>query len=178
MIKYNPKIKTGIIIIFFFTSFFFYFNQGQLVGVIGTVGSGKSSLLAAITAEMTKEAGHICVTDLTGGFGLVSQESWIQHATVRENILFGNTFNFRFYNQVVQACALEEDFKVNLILYCCIIMKSLGVKNKFNMTRQFGRNKKSKMIFSSRNRGKLVLSAATCNSYLNQFVFEILLTWV
>ncbi|XP_071834475.1 ATP-binding cassette sub-family C member 10-like isoform X2 [Apostichopus japonicus] len=86
--------------------------KGQLVGVIGTVGSGKSSLLAAITAEMTKEAGHICVTDLTGGFGLVSQESWIQHATVRENILFGNTFNFRFYNQVVQACALEEDFKV------------------------------------------------------------------
>lgn len=96
--------------------------------MIGTVGSGKSSLLAAITAEMTKEAGHICVTDLTGGFGLVSQESWIQHATVRENILFGNTFNFRFYNKVVQACALEEDFKVNLIPYCSIIMKSLFLK--------------------------------------------------
>ena len=36
--------------------------QGQLVGVIGTVGSGKSSLLSAITAEMDKIGGQVSVS--------------------------------------------------------------------------------------------------------------------
>ena len=33
--------------------------QGQLVGVVGKVGSGKSSLLAAITAEMRRKDGQV-----------------------------------------------------------------------------------------------------------------------
>lgn len=33
--------------------------QGELVGVIGTVGSGKSSLLSAISAEMDKQNGQV-----------------------------------------------------------------------------------------------------------------------
>lgn len=38
---------------------FFLLLQGQLIGVIGKVGSGKSSLLAAITAEMEKRLGEV-----------------------------------------------------------------------------------------------------------------------
>ena len=37
------------------------FLQGQFVGVVGRVGSGKSSLLAAITAEMNITQGEVCV---------------------------------------------------------------------------------------------------------------------
>lgn len=33
--------------------------KGQMVGVIGKVGAGKSSLLAAITAEMEKRHGQV-----------------------------------------------------------------------------------------------------------------------
>ena len=33
--------------------------QGQFIGVVGKVGSGKSSLLAAITAEMEKRLGEV-----------------------------------------------------------------------------------------------------------------------
>lgn len=33
--------------------------QGQFVGVVGKVGSGKSSLLMAITAEMRKTFGQV-----------------------------------------------------------------------------------------------------------------------
>ena len=33
--------------------------KGQLIGVIGKVGAGKSSLLAAITAEMEKRLGQV-----------------------------------------------------------------------------------------------------------------------
>ena len=36
-----------------------FFTQGQFIGVIGKVGSGKSSLLAAITAEMEKRLGEV-----------------------------------------------------------------------------------------------------------------------
>ncbi|CAB3994460.1 multidrug resistance-associated 7-like [Paramuricea clavata] len=86
--------------------------QGQLVGVIGHVGSGKSSLLSAITADMDKTQGEIYVATLQDGFGLASQEPWIQHATVRENILFGKTFDRSKYKAVLKACALEEDLKI------------------------------------------------------------------
>ena len=46
------------------------------------------------------------------GFGLATQEVWIQHATLRENILFGRSFVESFYEQVIDACALRDDLKV------------------------------------------------------------------
>ena len=83
-------------------------KPGQLVGVVGKVGTGKSSLLAAITAEMRRKGGEICVANLEDGFGLAAQEAWIQHATVRENILFGKPFNSEKYSAIIYACALEQ----------------------------------------------------------------------
>ena len=50
---------------------------------------------------------QIFVSDLNDGFALVSQESWIQHATVRDNILFGLPYDANKYNTVIYACALE-----------------------------------------------------------------------
>uniref|UniRef100_A0A8C0UAT8 ATP binding cassette subfamily C member 10 n=1 Tax=Cyanistes caeruleus TaxID=156563 RepID=A0A8C0UAT8_CYACU len=61
--------------------------QGMLLGVVGKVGSGKSSLLAAVTGELIKQGGRMYVCDLEQGFGLATQEPWIQFTTVRENIL-------------------------------------------------------------------------------------------
>ncbi|XP_072165776.1 ATP-binding cassette sub-family C member 10-like [Diadema setosum] len=86
--------------------------KGQLVGIIGQVGSGKSSLFSAINADMVKEGGSISVAGLGQGFGLASQDPWLQHATVRDNITFGKTFNAHWYQQVVEACALMEDIKI------------------------------------------------------------------
>ena len=54
------------------------FLQGELIGIIGTVGSGKSSLLNAIVAEMRRRSGVISIANLEEGFGLVGQEAWIQ----------------------------------------------------------------------------------------------------
>lgn len=42
----------------------------------------------------------------------VSQESWIQNATVRDNILFGSDFEADRYQQVIHGCALKEDLKI------------------------------------------------------------------
>ncbi|KAM0271868.1 hypothetical protein ACHAQH_008953 [Verticillium albo-atrum] len=38
------------------------------------------------------------------------QSAWLQNATIRENIVFGQAFDQSFYNRVVHACALEADF--------------------------------------------------------------------
>lgn len=46
------------------------------------------------------------------GFGLASQEPWIQHASVRDNILFGRDYDPGFYQAVIQACALSDDLNV------------------------------------------------------------------
>ena len=82
------------------------------MGVIGRVGSGKSSLLAAVLAEMIKLRGQVALSSLDTGFGFVGQEAWVQHATIRDNILFGRHYDEDRYRTVLEACALAEDLKV------------------------------------------------------------------
>lgn len=55
------------------------------------------------------------VAGRTEGFGLAAQEPWIQHATVRDNILFGQDFDSTFYQAVIEACALSDDLNVSYI---------------------------------------------------------------
>ncbi|KAJ1148481.1 hypothetical protein NDU88_001316 [Pleurodeles waltl] len=87
-------------------------KKGSLVGVVGKVGCGKSSLLAAITGELNRKGGSVFIPNLEDGFGFLAQEPWIQFATVRENILFGKSFNASFYQEVVEACALVDDLSI------------------------------------------------------------------
>lgn len=46
-----------------------------MVGVVGKVGSGKTSVIAALTAEMLKKTGTVFVSGRDGGLGLVTQVS-------------------------------------------------------------------------------------------------------
>ncbi|NXF15449.1 MRP7 protein, partial [Rhodinocichla rosea] len=87
-------------------------RKGMLLGVVGKVGSGKSSLLAAITGELIKQGGRVYVCDLEQGFGLATQEPWIQFTTVRKNILFGREYDARLFEEVLEACALSEDLNI------------------------------------------------------------------
>ncbi|XP_023575461.1 multidrug resistance-associated protein 7 isoform X2 [Octodon degus] len=87
-------------------------KKGALVGIVGKVGCGKSSLLAAIIGELHRLHGRVAVWGLSKGFGLATQEPWIQFATIRDNILFGKTFDAQLYSEVLEACALNEDLSV------------------------------------------------------------------
>lgn len=87
-------------------------KRGALVVVVGKVGCGKSSLLAAIIGELDRCGGDVYVRGREQGFGLAVQEPWIQHATVRDNILFGREFDSTFYQAVIDACALADDLNV------------------------------------------------------------------
>ena len=42
----------------------------------------------------------------------VAQQAWIQNATVRDNVLFGQAYSNERYNAVVKACQLERDLSI------------------------------------------------------------------
>ncbi|CAL9703661.1 unnamed protein product [Knipowitschia caucasica] len=83
--------------------------EGALVAVVGLVGSGKSSLLSALLGEMDKMEGTVSVK---GSVAYVPQQAWIQNSTLKENIVFGQEASGPWYQQVVEACALEPDLEI------------------------------------------------------------------
>ncbi|KAG8268119.1 Multidrug resistance-associated protein 7 [Homalodisca vitripennis] len=85
--------------------------KGQFIGVFGVVGCGKSSLLAALLAEMNKISGFVGVPNIKPGFAYVPQTPWLQRGTVRDNILFGKPFDGTKYKAVLEACALTRDIE-------------------------------------------------------------------
>jgi ABC-type multidrug transport system fused ATPase/permease subunit len=77
--------------------------------VIGKVGSGKSSLISALLGEMHKFKG---IVNVNGSVAYVPQQAWIQNATLKNNILFGNKLDETFYDKVISACALRTDLNI------------------------------------------------------------------
>ncbi|KAI8125135.1 Multidrug resistance-associated protein 1 [Lucilia cuprina] len=75
-------------------------KKNTLCAIVGTVGSGKSSVIQAFLGEMEK---------ISGSIAYVPQQAWIQNATLRENILFGKEYDRKRYNRVIDACALRAD---------------------------------------------------------------------
>uniref|UniRef100_A0A8B9JVZ3 ATP-binding cassette, sub-family C (CFTR/MRP), member 3 n=1 Tax=Astyanax mexicanus TaxID=7994 RepID=A0A8B9JVZ3_ASTMX len=71
--------------------------QGSLLAVVGHVGCGKSSLVAALLGEMEKLEGHISIR---GSVAYV------------DNILFGRPYVEQKYRCVLEACALTPDLEV------------------------------------------------------------------
>lgn len=57
-------------------------------------------------------SGVLYVANREAGFGLAAQEPWIQHASVRDNILFGKDYSAALYQAVIEACALSDDLDV------------------------------------------------------------------
>lgn len=87
----------------------FSIGRNELVAIIGGVGSGKSSLLAALAGDMRKTSGDVT---MGASRAFCPQYAWIQNATARENIVFGKPFDRKWYRKVVDACALQPDFEM------------------------------------------------------------------
>ena len=81
-------------------------RSGNLLAITGAVGSGKSSLLAAILGELPLQRGEI---SYYGKLAYVPQIPWVFSGTIRENILFGLPFNKEKFQQVVHVCELTKD---------------------------------------------------------------------
>ncbi|KAI9365535.1 P-loop containing nucleoside triphosphate hydrolase protein [Zopfochytrium polystomum] len=96
------------------------FPVGGLTAICGPTGAGKSSLIQALLGEMKRLSGRAYLpdprnpvvipgTNLTTGIAYVSQTSWLQNSTIRDNILFGEAYDTLRYTRVINACALTED---------------------------------------------------------------------
>uniref|UniRef100_A0A8C7QBL0 Cystic fibrosis transmembrane conductance regulator n=1 Tax=Oncorhynchus mykiss TaxID=8022 RepID=A0A8C7QBL0_ONCMY len=83
-----------------------YLEKGQMLAVAGSTGSGKSSLLMMILGELVPSEGKI---KHSGRISFSPQTSWIMPGTIRDNILFGLTYDEFRYTSVIKACQLEED---------------------------------------------------------------------
>ena len=65
--------------------------------MVGTVGSGKSSLLSALLGEMVRYEGE---ANVRGKVAYVPQQAWMRNATLRNNILFGKKLKKEVYDRV------------------------------------------------------------------------------
>jgi ABC-type multidrug transport system fused ATPase/permease subunit len=69
------------------------------VAVVGAVGSGKSALLSALLGDSHKRKGQVMVS---GSVALVTQQAWIQNATLKDNILYGDSYDYARYEACVK----------------------------------------------------------------------------
>lgn len=83
-------------------------KMGELLGVVGPVACGKSTLLAAIQGEVPASLGSVC---RQGTMAYVAQEPWIVNATLKENITFGCAEDEERYNSILDATALKPDLQ-------------------------------------------------------------------
>ncbi|XP_021555017.1 cystic fibrosis transmembrane conductance regulator [Neomonachus schauinslandi] len=84
----------------------FKIERGQLLAVAGSTGAGKTSLLMMIMGELEPSEGKI---KHSGRISFCSQFSWIMPGTIKENIIFGVSYDEYRYRSVIKTCQLEED---------------------------------------------------------------------
>lgn len=88
-------------------------RAGELVAVIGSVGSGKSSFVSAILGEMARIKGSLHVS---GRIAYASQSPWIQNMSLRDNVLFGADDSDEqvaaTYKLALRYAALEPDLQM------------------------------------------------------------------
>ncbi|KAM6202279.1 cystic fibrosis transmembrane conductance regulator [Rhynchocyon petersi] len=115
----------------------FKIERGQLLAVAGSTGAGKTSLLMMIMGELEPSEGKI---KHSGRISFCSQFAWIMPGTIKENIIFGVSYDEYRYRSVIKACQLEEDIskfaeKDNIVLGEGGITLSGGQRARISLAR-------------------------------------------
>lgn len=74
-------------------------DAGQRVAIVGPTGCGKTTMINLLMRFYDTDSGEIIVSDypikevtresLRSSYGMVLQETWLKHGTIRENIVMG-----------------------------------------------------------------------------------------
>lgn len=80
---------------------------GKFTMLVGPVGSGKSTLLKAFLGEVGIMAGSIQIS--SSEIAYCDQTPWHMNGTVRDSIIAFSPVDERWYQQVLDACALRQD---------------------------------------------------------------------
>jgi ATP-binding cassette subfamily C (CFTR/MRP) protein 1 len=86
-------------------------TSNQLVAVVGSVGSGKTSLLMAMVREMEQAEGCTGTVEIKGQVAYAGQVPFIMNATLKDNILMGRPLDEEAYKDVLRASALLPDLE-------------------------------------------------------------------
>eukprot|EP00854_Cymbomonas_tetramitiformis_P027085 gene27085-33319_t len=85
-------------------------KKGELVAVVGTVGSGKTTLGQAILGLVSST--NDSKVFVGGRTAFVAQTAFVMNDSIRENIIFGGEMNEAWYKRCISACQLEPDLDV------------------------------------------------------------------
>ncbi|KAK9692619.1 hypothetical protein K7432_014250 [Basidiobolus ranarum] len=88
----------------------------ELLAVVGPVGAGKTSLCMAILKELHMSHGTMHIATGADGepikIAYAAQSPWLFAGSIRENILFGATYEAGRFQKVIQVCQLDRDFTI------------------------------------------------------------------
>jgi ABC-type multidrug transport system fused ATPase/permease subunit len=82
---------------------------GGLIALVGPVGSGKSTLVSALLAELEMASGSVRVP--SGRVGYVPQQAWIFNASLRENVVVGSVLDRKRYENALDVSGLVADIQ-------------------------------------------------------------------
>lgn len=83
---------------------------GSLIAIVGGTGEGKTSLVSAMLGELPPLGDANVI--IRGSVAYVPQISWIFNATVRDNILFGSTFEPARYWKAIDVTSMRHDLEL------------------------------------------------------------------
>lgn len=93
---------------------------GEVVAVVGEVGSGKSALCKALIGELNPVPNIVDNVDMQyfegvpkvtvrGSIAYCAQEAWLSKGTIRESVVFGREYDEKKYLRAIWAAGLDED---------------------------------------------------------------------
>ena len=96
-------------------------KKGQTLGIIGTIGSGKTTLMNLFTRLYSvpngkimidgKDINDIPIEVLRNNITYLSQNESLINGTIKENILFGRDIKESTFNEVCDICNIEDIVK-------------------------------------------------------------------
>ena len=81
----------------------------SITAIVGPVGSGKSTFLESMLGETIAKPN----TRLKRTFPIAycSQQSWLEHTTIRQNIIGASSYEPKWYSVVQTSCGLDIDMR-------------------------------------------------------------------
>ena len=158
-------------------------NKGDLIGIIGSTGSGKTFLLNALMNNYdiisSKEDLYI-----NGDISFCPSQPWIMTETIKNNIIFFGEYDEIKYNTIIDLCCLKKDFEKlsegdNTIINSTCSNISEGQKIRISLARCLYQNKDIYLIddiFSSldKNITNKIFKKAICDFLKTKTRFIIL----
>uniref|UniRef100_A0A8C9STI9 ATP binding cassette subfamily C member 12 n=1 Tax=Scleropages formosus TaxID=113540 RepID=A0A8C9STI9_SCLFO len=128
-------------------------------------GSGKSSLISSLLDQMYLHHGSVMID---GTFAYVSQQAWIFHGTLRDNILMGEPFDKERYSRAIKACSLQPD----LDILPCGDMTEIGERGLNLSGGQKQRISLARAVYSNKDIYLLDDPLSAVDAHVGKHIFE------